>query len=31
MKGKILMVDDEEVVLKSCERILRPEGHEVKG
>jgi len=31
MKGKILMVDDEEIVLKSCERILRPEGYEVKG
>jgi NADH-quinone oxidoreductase subunit E/NADP-reducing hydrogenase subunit HndA len=31
MKGKILMVDDEEIVLKSCERILRPEGYEMKG
>jgi NADH:ubiquinone oxidoreductase subunit E/CheY-like chemotaxis protein len=31
MKGKILMVDDEEIVLKSCERILQPEGYEVRG
>ncbi len=29
MKGRILVVDDEEIVLKSCERILKPEGYEV--
>lgn len=29
MKGNILVVDDEEIVLKSCERILSPEGYEV--
>mgnify|MGYP000392151973 CR=1 FL=1 len=29
MKGHILVVDDEPVVLRSCERILRPEGYEV--
>ncbi len=29
MKGKILVVDDEPVVLKSCERILNPEGFDV--
>lgn len=28
-KGRILVVDDELVVLKGCERILRPEGYEV--
>ncbi len=28
-KGKILVVDDEIVVLKSCERILGPQGYEV--
>ena len=28
-KGKILVVDDELVVLKSCERILAPQGYEV--
>ena len=28
-KGKILVVDDELVVLKSCERILVPQGYEV--
>ena len=28
-KGKILVVDDELVVLKSCERILVPKGYEV--
>ena len=30
MKGNILVVDDEEIVLTSCERILKPEGYEVK-
>ncbi|MDA8170178.1 MAG: NAD(P)H-dependent oxidoreductase subunit E [Nitrospiraceae bacterium] len=29
MKGNILVVDDEQVVLKSCERILKPEGYGV--
>jgi NADH-quinone oxidoreductase subunit E/NADP-reducing hydrogenase subunit HndA len=30
MKGSILVVDDEPIVLKSCERVLGPEGYEVK-
>jgi len=30
MKGTILVVDDEPVVLKSCERILGPEGYSVR-
>ncbi len=29
MAGKILVVDDEPVVVKSCERILKPEGYAV--
>lgn len=29
MPGKILVVDDEPVVVKSCERILTPEGYSV--
>jgi NADH:ubiquinone oxidoreductase subunit E/ActR/RegA family two-component response regulator len=29
MKGNILVVDDEAIVLRSCERILEPEGYEV--
>ena len=29
MKGNILVVDDEQIVLKSCERVLKPEGYEV--
>ncbi|MDA8090151.1 MAG: NAD(P)H-dependent oxidoreductase subunit E [Nitrospiraceae bacterium] len=29
MKGSVLVVDDEEVILKSCERILEPEGYDV--
>jgi len=29
MKGNILVVDDEQVVLTSCERILRPAGYDV--
>lgn len=29
MVGKILVVDDEPVVIKSCERILTPEGYSV--
>jgi NADH-quinone oxidoreductase subunit E/NADP-reducing hydrogenase subunit HndA len=29
MKGNILVVDDEQIVLKSCERILVPEGYKV--
>ena len=28
-KGNILVVDDEMVVLKSCERILSPEGYDI--
>ncbi len=31
MAGKILIVDDELVVIKSCERILAPEGYDVSG
>lgn len=31
MAGNIVIVDDEEVVIKSCERILKPKGYEVKG
>jgi NADH:ubiquinone oxidoreductase subunit E/CheY-like chemotaxis protein len=30
MAGRILIVDDEPVVRKSCERILTPEGYEVE-
>jgi NADH-quinone oxidoreductase subunit E len=30
MKGNVLVVDDEKVVLKSCERILAPEGYDVE-
>jgi NADH-quinone oxidoreductase subunit E/NADP-reducing hydrogenase subunit HndA len=30
MAGKILVVDDEPVVVKSCERILTPEGYTVE-
>lgn len=30
MAGKILVVDDEPVVVKSCERILTPEGYAVE-
>ncbi len=29
MKGSILVVDDEQVVLKSCERVLAPDGYQV--
>lgn len=29
MKGNILVVDDEQIVLRSCERILAPEGYGV--
>lgn len=29
-KGNVLVVDDESVVLKSCERILEPEGYGVR-
>jgi NADH-quinone oxidoreductase subunit E/NADP-reducing hydrogenase subunit HndA len=29
MKGSVLVVDDEQIVLKSCERILGAEGYEV--
>ncbi|GAB4406535.1 MAG: hypothetical protein OHK0032_01570 [Thermodesulfovibrionales bacterium] len=29
MQGRILVVDDEPVVIKSCERILTPEGYSV--
>ena len=31
MTGTILIVDDEPVVIKSCERILKPEGYTVDG
>lgn len=31
MAGSVLIVDDEQVVLKSCERILCPEGYNVLG
>jgi NADH-quinone oxidoreductase subunit E/NADP-reducing hydrogenase subunit HndA len=31
MSGSILIVDDELVVIKSCERILAPEGYAVQG
>ena len=30
MTGRILVVDDEPVVVKSCERILTPEGYAVE-
>jgi NADH-quinone oxidoreductase subunit E/NADP-reducing hydrogenase subunit HndA len=30
MKGNVLVVDDEQIVLRSCERVLRPEGFEVE-
>ncbi len=29
MKGNILVVDDEQIVLRSCDRILSPEGYRV--
>jgi|Deesub1362A_J573_1020465.scaffolds.fasta_scaffold00013_9 NADH-quinone oxidoreductase subunit E/NADP-reducing hydrogenase subunit HndA len=29
MKGNVLVVDDEQIVLTSCERILEPEGYDV--
>src|SRR3989337_692062 len=29
MEGRVLVVDDEPVVVKSCERILTPEGYSV--
>ncbi|MCE5194108.1 MAG: response regulator [Nitrospiraceae bacterium] len=29
-KKKILVIDDEEIVLQSCRRTLEPEGYEVK-
>jgi len=29
-KGKILVIDDEDIVLKSCYRALTPEGYNVK-
>jgi len=29
-KGNILVVDDEKIVLKSCERVLSPEGYSVR-
>ena len=28
-KGKILVIDDEDIVLKSCHRALTPEGYDV--
>lgn len=31
MAGRILIVDDEPVIVKSCERILTPEGYSVDG
>jgi len=29
-KGKVLVIDDEDIVLKSCYRVLTPEGYEVR-
>lgn len=29
-KGKVLVIDDEDIVLKSCYRVLTPEGYDVK-
>ncbi len=29
-KGRVLIIDDEEIVCVSCQRILTPEGYEVK-
>jgi DNA-binding NtrC family response regulator len=29
MKGRILIVDDEEIVLRSCQRILRDDGYQI--
>ena len=29
-KGKVLVIDDEDIVLTSCHRTLTPEGYEVK-
>ena len=29
-KGRVLIIDDEEIVCVSCRRILAPEGYEVK-
>jgi len=31
MAATIVVVDDEEIVLKSCEKILHPKGYEVRG
>ncbi len=31
MAGSVLIVDDESVVIRSCERILAPEGYSVQG
>ncbi|NOZ25221.1 MAG: response regulator [Nitrospirae bacterium] len=31
MAGSVLIVDDEDVVIRSCERILAPEGYSVQG
>ncbi len=31
MEGNILVVDDEPIVIKSCERILKPEGYSIEG
>lgn len=31
MEANILIVDDEEVVIRSCQRILEPEGYSVRG
>ncbi len=30
MKGNILVVDDEQIILKSCKRVLSSDGYEVK-
>ena len=29
MKGRILIVDDEEIVLRSCQRILRGDDYQI--
>ncbi len=31
MEGSILIVDDDSIVIRSCEAVLKPEGYDVKG